>query len=58
MESLVSVERPSSIRNTRGTQFWTANLLADWKVTSRFVNLGRPLLLGTYPSGAYIGNPR
>jgi hypothetical protein len=48
---------PPSIRNTRGTPFWMANRRDDWKVASRFVSIGRLLLLGAYPSGAYLGNP-
>ena len=52
-----SAEGPSSIRIARGTPFWTGNRRADWKVASRFVNMGRLLLLGAYPSGAYMGNP-
>ena len=53
----ISAEGPSSIRIARGTQFWTRNRRAGWKVASRFVNMGELLLLGTYPSGAYMGNP-
>jgi len=28
-----------------------------WKGGSRFVNMGRMLLLGAYPSGTHLGNP-
>ena len=52
-----SAEGPSSIRIARGTPFWTRNRRADWKVASRFVNMGRLLPLGAYPSGAYMGIP-
>jgi len=52
----ISAEVPSSIRIARGTQFWTGNRRADWKVASRFVNMGRMLLLGAYPSGAHMGD--
>ena len=52
-----SAEGPSSIRKARETPFWTGNRCTNWKITSRFVNMCRPLLLGTYPSGAYMGNP-
>ena len=53
-----SADGPSSIRIARGTQFWTGNRRADWKVASRFVNMVRLLPLGAYPSGACLGNPR
>ena len=33
------------------------NRRADWKVASRSVTMGRPLLLGTHPSRACMGNP-
>ena len=39
-----------------GLSFWMGNRLADWKVVSRFDNMGRLLLLGTYPSGAQMRN--
>ena len=32
------------------------NRHANWNVAGRFVIIGRLLLLGTYPSGAYMGN--
>ena len=52
-----SVEGPSSIVIARGIPFWTGNRRADWKVASRFVNMGRLLPFGAYPSGAYMENP-
>jgi hypothetical protein len=41
----------------RQRRFWSGNGRADWKVASRFVNLGILSLLGSYRSGAYVGNP-
>ena len=52
-----SVKGPSSIMIARGILFWTGNQHAEWKIVSRFVNMGRLLLLGTYPSRAYMENP-
>ena len=46
----------SGITITRGIQLWTASRCANWKVASCFVNMGGLLLLGTYPSGAYMRN--
>ena len=37
---MASAEGPSSIRTTRGTQFWTENRRANWKVVSHFINRG------------------
>ena len=51
-----SVEGPSSIMIARGILFWTGNRRADWKVVSRFANMGRLLPLGAYPSGTHMGN--
>jgi hypothetical protein len=51
-----SVDGPSSIMIARGILFWTGNRRADWKVVSRFVNMGRLLPLGAYPSGTHMGN--
>ena len=42
----------SNITIARGTQFWAVNRCGEWKVASRYVNIGRPLLLGTYPRGS------
>jgi hypothetical protein len=52
-----SAEGTSSIRIVRGIRFWTGNRRADWKVASSLVNMVRLLLLGAYPSGAYMGKP-
>jgi hypothetical protein len=50
------VEGLSSVRIARGILFWTGNRRADWKVVSCFVNMGRLLPLGAYPSRAYMEN--
>jgi len=45
------------IRIALGTHFWTGNRRADWKIASRSISIGRLLLLGTHPSGAYMETP-